>query len=88
MHPSRQVLGPTQPPIQWVRSLSRGVKRQDDGVDHPPSSSAEIKEKVQLLPLWAFVAYSRVNSTFPFLQTFLYSRFTPGLHVFCNCSTV
>ena len=40
-HPSRPALGPTQPPIQWVPGLSRGVKRQGCGADHP--SSAEVK---------------------------------------------
>ena len=35
------------------------------GVDHPPPSSAEVKERVMLLlPLWAFMAGSRVNLTF------------------------
>ena len=36
------------------------------GVDHPPPSSAEVKEKVEaihLLPLWAFVACSMENFT-------------------------
>ena len=36
------------------------------GVDHPHPSSAEVKERVELLPLWAFVACSRVNFTFTF----------------------
>jgi len=37
------------------------------GVDHPPSSSAEVKETVELRiyfpppPPWAFVAFSKVN---------------------------
>jgi len=35
-HPSTPALGPTQPPIQWVPGLSRGVKRPGRGVDHPP----------------------------------------------------
>jgi hypothetical protein len=41
-----------------------GVKRPERGVDHPPKSSAEVKERIELYlcsPLWAFVAYSRVN---------------------------
>jgi hypothetical protein len=47
-----------------------GVKRPGRGVDHPPQSSAEGKERVELystlplLPLWAFMACSRVNFTF------------------------
>ena len=46
-----------------------GVKRPGRGVDHPPTSSAEVKERVELaiplLPLWAFVACSRMNFTLP-----------------------
>ena len=37
-HPSRPVLGPTQPPVQRVPSLS-SVKRPERGADHPPPSS-------------------------------------------------
>ena len=48
LHPSRSVLGPTQPPIQWVPSLSQGVKRPGRGVDHPSQSSAKVKERVGL----------------------------------------
>jgi len=43
-----------------------GVKRPGHGVDHPPQSSAEVKERVELYlysPLWAFVACSKVNFT-------------------------
>jgi hypothetical protein len=41
---SRSVLGPTQPPIQWVPgALSLGVKRPGREVDHSPPSSAEVK---------------------------------------------
>ena len=35
-HPSRPALGPTQPPVQWVPGLFRGVKRLGRGADHPP----------------------------------------------------
>jgi hypothetical protein len=41
---SRTVLGPTQPPIQWVPgALSPGVKRPGREADHSPPSSAEVK---------------------------------------------
>jgi len=40
-----------------------GVKRPGRGVDHPPPTSDEIKERIELTftPLWAFVACSSVN---------------------------
>jgi hypothetical protein len=46
---SRTVLGPTQPPIQWIPgALSSGVKRLGREADHSPPSSAEVKEFVEL----------------------------------------
>ena len=53
-HLSRPALGPTQPPIQWVSGLSPGVKRPGRGVDHPPQSSAEVKERVGLYLYFPF----------------------------------
>jgi hypothetical protein len=47
-HPSRPALGPTQPPILWLTGLSPGVKRPGRGVDHSPSSCAEIEGRVEL----------------------------------------
>jgi len=44
-----------------------GVKQPERGVAHPPPSSAEVKERVELYiysPLWDFVACSRENFTF------------------------
>ena len=47
----------------WVFLLQ--VKRLGNGVNHPPPSSAEVKERVDisLLPLWAFIACSRASFT-------------------------
>jgi len=43
-----------------------GVKRPGHDFNHPPSSSAEVKEIVELplLHFWDFVTCSRVNFTF------------------------
>ena len=45
-HSSRQALGSTQPSIQFGTGSFPGVKRPGRGVDHPPPSSAEVKERV------------------------------------------
>ena len=49
-HPSRQALESTQPSIQRVPGLFPGVKRPGRGLDHPPQSSAKVKERVELYP--------------------------------------
>jgi hypothetical protein len=56
-HPSRSALGSTHPRIQWAPCLP-AVKRPERGVNHPLTSSAEVKERVELYlyspsdPLW------------------------------------
>ena len=49
-----------------------GVKLLGCGIDHPPPSSAEVKERVGLYlnpPPWAFVACSRMSFTFHLYTT-------------------
>jgi hypothetical protein len=58
--PSRPVLGPTQPPIQWVPGLSRS-KKAGRGADHPPPSSVEVKESVGLY------CHSTTGSSWPLI---------------------
>ena len=67
LHPSRPILRSIQPPIQWVQGLFPVEKWPGRGVNHPPPSSAEVKERVELYtstpPLWAFMACSMLNFT-------------------------
>ena len=44
LHPSRPVLGPTKPPIQWVPGLLSGVKRPGRGVKYPPHLELRLKK--------------------------------------------
>jgi hypothetical protein len=45
-HLSRPAPGPTQPPVQWVPRLSRGLRRPGCDADHRPLSSAEVKKEL------------------------------------------
>jgi hypothetical protein len=78
---SRTVLGPTQPPIQWIQgALSLGIKRPGREAYHSPTSSAEVKAWVELYlhspstPLWCGAQLKhRDNFTFTFIsQTWLH----------------
>jgi hypothetical protein len=70
-HPSRPALGPTQSPIQWLPGLP-GVKRPGRGVYHPPSSSARVKEGVELY------LYSPSGPSWPVLgRTLPFTKATP-----------
>jgi hypothetical protein len=46
--PFRQVLGPKQPPVQWVRDCTGG-KWPVIGLYHPSTSNAEFKERVEII---------------------------------------
>jgi hypothetical protein len=81
---SRTALGPIQPPIQSVTgALSLGVKRPGREADHSPSSSAEVKEWVELYihfpntPSWRGAQLKhRDNFTFTFTFTFIFDYHT------------
>jgi hypothetical protein len=53
--------GPSRLLYNGYRVSFSGVKRLGGGADHPHPSSADVNERVELLPIWAFVASSRVN---------------------------
>jgi hypothetical protein len=61
---SRPVLGPTQPPFQWVlRALSPWVKRPGHETDHSSPTSAEVK-KIWIYtstPSYVFMAYCLIS---------------------------
>ena len=59
------------------------LKLPGRGIDYPPPSSAEVEERsraIPLLPIWAFMACSRVNFT-------LYSHFNVRDKCFCTNSS-
>jgi hypothetical protein len=68
-HPSRLVMGPIQPSIQWVPGLSRG-KAGAARRDHSTPSSAEVKERQELY------LYSPSGSSWPVLGWTLHTRVT------------
>jgi hypothetical protein len=64
-HTSRPALWPTQPPVQWIPGLSRGVNWPGRGADHPPPPSAEVESTAILYsPSGPFVACYRMTFTF------------------------
>jgi hypothetical protein len=86
---SKRLWGPTSLLYSRYQFSFSGVKRPGRGVHHPPPSSAKVKRKstaTPLLPLWAFVACSRVNFTFTF--TFYCQLHAPMVTVLPYFSTV
>ena len=87
-HLSRQALRPTQPPVQWVPGLSRGIK-SCWGVTLTPQPLLVLWSRksraIPLLPLWAvrpvqsLSACARVHFTF-----FILYYINMWLHVLTN----
>jgi hypothetical protein len=74
-HPSSTALGTTQPPVKGVLHIFPEGKAAGGGVDHPPPSSEEVKERVELYfyspsgPSWPvlglnfpFIFFTRTHS--------------------------
>ena len=59
--PSTPTLEPTQSSVQYVPAFFPGLKRLERSVDHPPPSSAEVKERVELY------RYSSAGPSWPIL---------------------
>jgi hypothetical protein len=61
---SIQLVGPTQPPLQWVSmDLSQGVRRHGGKGDYSPQTIAEVK-KLQFfthIPLYVFMAQLSIS---------------------------
>jgi hypothetical protein len=68
-HSSSPAMRPTEPPIQWDRVSFTGVQLSGRALDHPPQSSAEVKERLELYiysssgPSWPVL-----NFTFTFYK--------------------
>jgi hypothetical protein len=72
---------PTQLPIQWVPHLSRGgggVKQPGHGIDHPPPTSTNVQQRVELC------TYSPSAPSWPVLGWTLHLP-SPQQHSFYPC---
>jgi hypothetical protein len=69
---SRQALGPTEPPIQWVSgAIFPGIKRSGLEADHSPPNNAEVKKT------WIYT--STPNASVDYWSEFLVTGSIPGV---------
>lgn len=74
--------------------LSRGLGRTEPGVGHTPSSSAEVKERVQWYvylpsrPLWPVLGWILPDFTFTKSQLRICRTLYPSLPYISGCSTL
>ena len=69
-HPFWAALEPGQPPVNGYWAPFQGVKRPGCGVDHPPPTSVEVKERVVIPlllpgPSWPVLGWNLHFLTFP-----------------------
>ena len=61
-HPSTPALGPIKSPVQEGTGSFPGFQRPGCGVNHPPSSSFKVKERVELyspsMPTWQIIRWT------------------------------
>ena len=87
-HPSIPTLGPTQPPVQSVPDLPRGVRRPGRSFDHPHLAPTLKKDYSSTPPLWTFVTCYRVKFNFTFTFTETIRAWDVRPHVLCLASPV
>ena len=77
-HRPRGALGPLQPSVQWVPGLFPGGKPAGAGVNHPPQSSTDVKERAEYTITSSVCLHGRfrLNFTFVDIICFLYPAFT------------
>ena len=64
-HLSRPVLGPTQPPVQWVSGFSRGKERPGRDADLSSPSNAVGHERVELYLYSPYGPYGLYRASVP-----------------------
>ena len=64
-YPPIPALGPKQLPVQWVTGLDKAAGA---GVEHPPLSSAEVEERVELYPYSFLDLYGMFRANFTFIR--------------------
>ena len=76
-HLSRQALGPTQPPVQWVPCLSWGKERPGRDADPSPLLAPWSRKSraIPLLPLWAVGPVQSLSACT--VHLYLYSPYGP-----------
>jgi hypothetical protein len=97
LQPSRGSLGPNQPPVQGYRVSFPGIKWLGHSTDHPPPSSAEVKERVELFyslrrPWWRLLGLTLAlllplpgGIKYTYVILFFTIKYSPRRSSFFNC---